>query len=487
MKAAHLAATLWTLALTASPAMAQWSFTALTEPRTGLAATSVGDRALFAGGFAPSPAGCVLTDVVELYDASLGHPADPAAWTVAALSEPRSELAAVSVGGYALFAGGTATSGDSSVVDVYVAATDTWGLAHLSQASGGLSAATVGSLALFADGSVVEIYDASMGPPTDPGSWRVDPVPVSGLGTSVGSYALFVGDGVLHVYDGSSSTWSAHALATPGHPRAAVSVGSRALFAFYSYEPAQNEPDRLLVAMYDTRDGEPPDPAAWSWIDVGGYRSPTGAAALGGRAVIASAEACSTCGDGLPSGTMDVFFDSTGEWLPAPQFAGLGGQAATAVAKYALFAGGTVFFPGDPPQTYLVASVGIYEQDNYCSVNANSTGLPARMTVGGTASLADDDFCLRAEPVPDQAFLFFFGPQQQELPFGDGFLCVGGGLTRVGPPQAAVGGVAQRTLDLPSVGITAPGTLHFQCRFRDPAAGGAMFNTSDATSVTFVP
>ncbi len=55
------------------------------------------------------------------------------------------------------------------------------------------------------------------------------------------------------------------------------------------------------------------------------------------------------------------------------------------------------------------------------------------------------------------------------------------------PPQSAAGNVASRVIDLPTSGITNPGTHNFQCWFRDPAAGGTGFNLSDGVSATFVP
>lgn len=89
--------------------------------------------------------------------------------------------------------------------------------------------------------------------------------------------------------------------------------------------------------------------------------------------------------------------------------------------------------------------------------------------------------------MPDKPFLFMYAPSQAQIPFGDGYLCVSGGITRIQPAGVASGGVAQRTVDLPTGGITAPGTLYFQCWFRDPGAGGSGFNTSDALGITFLP
>ncbi|MFT7669788.1 MAG: putative HAF family extracellular repeat protein [Planctomycetota bacterium] len=123
---------------------------------------------------------------------------------------------------------------------------------------------------------------------------------------------------------------------------------------------------------------------------------------------------------------------------------------------------------------------------NYCTPLANSTGQAAVMSINGSVSLADDNLELVAEPLPNTPFLFFYGPSQVELPFGDGVRCAGGGITRVGPPAVASGNRAARVLDLGALGIQ-PGSQNFQCWFRDTAAGGAGFNTSDGYEVIFTP
>ncbi len=63
-----------------------------------------------------------------------GGSASFAASTTAALSQARYRLAATTAGSKAVFAGGYANSGDSSVVDIYDATTNAWSTAALSQA-----------------------------------------------------------------------------------------------------------------------------------------------------------------------------------------------------------------------------------------------------------------------------------------------------------------------------------------------------------------
>ena len=138
-----LAISLLALACT-RPAHAQWSKDFLPTPRLALAATTVGDQALFAGGFCNS-----ALDIVEIWDAGSGT------WSSALLSQPRLSLAATTVGDKALFAGGTPVLGGPSPsdrVDIYDHASGVWTIAALSQGRRSLVATSVLSQALFAGG-----------------------------------------------------------------------------------------------------------------------------------------------------------------------------------------------------------------------------------------------------------------------------------------------------------------------------------------------
>jgi hypothetical protein len=81
----------------------------LSVARYALAATTVGDYALFAGGYGDSQ----YLKTVDVFDTSLTRIVDDN------LSAGRSGIAAASVGNYALFAGGTTASRYSDTVDVY--------------------------------------------------------------------------------------------------------------------------------------------------------------------------------------------------------------------------------------------------------------------------------------------------------------------------------------------------------------------------------
>jgi len=137
--------------------------------------------------------------------------------------------------------------------------------------------------------------------------------------------------------------------------------------------------------------------------------------------------------------------------------------------------------------SFQTGSIG----NNYCIGVDNSTGSPAELSAGGSTSVAANNLVLLASPVPDQPGLFFYGPDQTLVPFGDGFRCVGGIIGRLSVVNAT-GNAMQFSLDntMPPNGwtvITAGSTWNFQAWYRDPAAQGTGFNHSNGLELTFVP
>jgi hypothetical protein len=123
-------------------------------------------------------------------------------------------------------------------------------------------------------------------------------------------------------------------------------------------------------------------------------------------------------------------------------------------------------------------------------VAANSSGEAARID-HRTLEIHVNDFGLHATSCPAGKFgIFFYGPDPAEVPFGNGYLCVAGGLVRLPLVKTDASGQASRAIDfenMPAGGeITAGETRRFQFWFRDPAAGGSYFDLSDAIEVTFV-
>jgi hypothetical protein len=263
------------------PSTGTWSNDALSQARVFLCATSVGDIALFAGGADSARNPSV---VVDLLDSSTGT------MTTATLSEPRHSLAATSVGSYALFAGGElAQLGSpgpaSDRIDVYDASTGSWSQTTLSVARGDLAATTVGPYALFAGGfsalptweycDVVDIYDSRVGPPTDPNAWSVTTLSAARsrlAATTAGSRAYFAG-GLGYVPGGSidefsnvdvydscvgpptdPNAWSVTHLSQARVKLAAASDGDRAIFAGGAYQSPSFQPFSVdTVDVFDPR------------------------------------------------------------------------------------------------------------------------------------------------------------------------------------------------------------------------------------------
>jgi hypothetical protein len=129
----------------------------------------------------------------------------------------------------------------------------------------------------------------------------------------------------------------------------------------------------------------------------------------------------------------------------------------------------------------------------HCVGAPNSVGAGARMGASGGASVGLANLVLEASAAPPgQIGVFVMGTQQAQVPFGDGFLCVGGTVLRL-LPASFVGpsGLATHALDydaFPADQIAPGSTWNFQFWYRDPPGPlGSGFNLSDALSVSFCP
>lgn len=128
----------------------------------------------------------------------------------------------------------------------------------------------------------------------------------------------------------------------------------------------------------------------------------------------------------------------------------------------------------------------------YCATTPNSTGAPAELSASGHGSNVDNDLTLTVDHLPPGgAALFFYGQAEQQVPLGNGFLCIAGSVVRM-KPRIAVGatGTVSRFVDVNIGGNNPfdPGTTwKFQCWYRDPGAGGPNSNLSNAVSIDFLP
>lgn len=130
---------------------------------------------------------------------------------------------------------------------------------------------------------------------------------------------------------------------------------------------------------------------------------------------------------------------------------------------------------------------------SYCLTSPNSVGAGAMMGWTGSTSLSQSDLVLRVSAVPPgQLGLFIAGDGSAQVPFGDGWRCVGGAVDRLLPPVLiAADGTGSSALDFNAQPLaakyTAGETGYFQFWYRDPAAGGAGFNLSNALQAELCP
>ncbi len=135
---------------------------------------------------------------------------------------------------------------------------------------------------------------------------------------------------------------------------------------------------------------------------------------------------------------------------------------------------------------FLTVIPGADVGDAYCVSQPNSTGQAASISAYGSTSIAASSLGLWTDNVPDEFGIFFSGTGQVQVPFGDGFLCANGAIVR-GTVVRPFGASASYLWDLGDEPGVAGATRYFQYWFRDPAAGGAGFNTSDGLAVTSTP
>ncbi len=140
----------------------------------------------------------------------------------------------------------------------------------------------------------------------------------------------------------------------------------------------------------------------------------------------------------------------------------------------------------DSPRSLETASI-----HTYCASSPNSVGGGALIGWSGSASVSANDLLLFAGGCPPgKPAIFFYGPQQTQVPFGNGQLCVAGGAFRLSVVQVDPMGIAMHSLDVndppnPHGQISSGDTWNFQCWYRDPGGGGSGFNLSDALETTF--
>jgi len=490
--------------LTTAPVQAQGTIgSPLTVPRGCSANVVMGNLVLIAGG----NDGLTYSDRVDIYDATIGPPSNPAAWSIARLSVARTFLGATVVGNLALFAGGWNGS-VSKVVDVYDSSigppsnSAAWYEAtDLSLARFWPSATTVGGKAIFAGGQKfgtvykrVDIYDSAMGAPDNSAAWMHGPwlskARAGPTAATVGNLAIFAGgSGVggtpyadVDFYDNSTGawTWYPNGLSVPRlmGPNAAAVVGSRVFFA------GGNNSQSGGPTMYDTVDIYHAQTGCWEVDTLSQPRGYIGATVVGNTVLFAGGRLTGNIFTDL----VETFNVGTGTWcMTCPLAQARTVSCAETVGGVALFAGGE--------WGAISAVVDVHEPVglNYCLSTVNSTGAMAGISASGSHSILANDLVLTACNMPDQPGIFIAGSASGQIPFFNGFLCIDpSGLQRFSNATAASGGVIVEAVDLAT---SAPGGLNviagssyfFQRWYRDPAAGGGNANFSDAIEVTYTP
>ena len=129
----------------------------------------------------------------------------------------------------------------------------------------------------------------------------------------------------------------------------------------------------------------------------------------------------------------------------------------------------------------------------YCETAANSVGPGAVIEYAGTPEVSENNLLLYAEGLPtNRAGLFYYGRNSIQVPFGNGWRCVGGQIVRYPVVTSDAFGNAFQPIDFtdpPQANgqITAGSTWSFQLWYRDPAGGGAAFNLTDGLRFIFCP
>ena len=129
---------------------------------------------------------------------------------------------------------------------------------------------------------------------------------------------------------------------------------------------------------------------------------------------------------------------------------------------------------------------------NYCPTSPNSVGPGAVIGSGGSLSVSANNFVLSATGGPPlKSGIFLFSRGETQVAFGNGWRCVANPLYRMPATQLDLFGQVLYPVDLANLPqgqvIQGGETWRFQLWYRDPDAGGAFVNLTDARRVAFCP
>jgi hypothetical protein len=142
-------------------------------------------------------------------------------------------------------------------------------------------------------------------------------------------------------------------------------------------------------------------------------------------------------------------------------------------------------------KTWIQSFTATDPLENFCSTSPNSVGPGATISATGTTSVSANDLTLSAVGAPSNVQgLFFFGPNETQVPLGNGWLCVSGPIQRL--PVAPTNGTGSVSYLVDNQGPQVGGAFvsgsiwKFQYWYRDQTVGLG-FNLTDGLSVTFQP
>ena len=296
------------------------TFVPFSQPRFQFATVTVGDDALFAGGYSVDTLNnTVVSDVVDIYNAKTGQ------FSEARLSQPEIVGGVVVAGTKAIFYNSRKSylvkPGDT--IDIFDSSTNGWTSTILPHPGDFLTAVVVGDQVLFsgspsapgghpAPGNVVDIYH------TQTGRWTSTPFTSSSIGSAtvaIGSKAYFVNRDTndIQIYDSISGAWSQVQLPVSLNFFGTQVVVGGKLAVFY----------RGGIAVFD------PASNAVSVTELPRVEFGSSSQVVLGTKVVFD-------GSGLDSGVFDVV---TGTWTPHAVTIGSDPSVATVGTK-AIFGGG---------------------------------------------------------------------------------------------------------------------------------------------------
>jgi hypothetical protein len=240
-------------------------------------------------------------------------------WSSASLSVARDDITATTVGDIAIFAGGYTNTGYSNVVDLYNAKTNQWSTATLAGTPNTVVAAVIGNLAIFTSNgdSTADIYNASTG------QWSSGAIPdsdiiyntavsiINNAAAGIGNFAIFpCFDGNADIYNSATGGWSLKKLPSTGPVLGSAVVGTQAIFPCYDG----------TEDLFDALTGR------WTTAALPETSFSFSTSVLGSKAILTSGSGYGGQGDTfsygiMVSGLSNIFDAATGQTYTAKFFA----------------------------------------------------------------------------------------------------------------------------------------------------------------------